>query len=61
MPKFMIEHDDKLKKECVRKMQQGSLHRFAAAPFTGKSVTHETFVKPKGKVQEKCKPVDEVS
>jgi hypothetical protein len=60
MPKFMIEHEKKMKKECVRKMQQGSLNRLVAAPFMGKSVSHETFIKPKGKLQEKYKPFDEV-
>ncbi len=33
MPKFMKDHEDKMKKECVRKMQEGSLHRFVETPF----------------------------
>ncbi len=33
MPKFMKEHEEMMKKSCLKKMQQGSLNRHVDAPF----------------------------
>jgi hypothetical protein len=33
MPQFMKDHEDKMKKESVQKMQRGSLNRHVDAPF----------------------------
>jgi hypothetical protein len=44
MPKFLVEHEDKMKKDNFKKMTRGSLARHVPVPFVGKSVTHETFV-----------------
>lgn len=61
MPKFMKDHEEKMKRETVRRMQQGSLHRFEEVPFMGKSVSHETFVKPRNTDPKKqYRPIDEV-
>lgn len=46
MPKFMRDHEDKMKKENFKKMTRGSLQRHVKVPFMGKSVTHETYIKP---------------
>ncbi|CDW75311.1 UNKNOWN [Stylonychia lemnae] len=62
MPQFMKEHEKLMKKQCVQKMQQGSLNRLVDAPFMGQSVSHETFKKPKEiNKKELCKPMDEVT
>jgi hypothetical protein len=47
MPEFIKEHEAMMKKTCVQKMQQGSLNRLVDTPFMGKSVSHETYVKPR--------------
>lgn len=61
MPKFMKDHEDKMKKQCVEKMTRGSLARYVEVPFMGKSVSHETFVNHHGKLKkELCRPIDEV-
>ena len=62
IPLFMREREELVKKECVQKMQRGSLNRHVDVPFQGTSVAHATFVDHHGKSQnELCKPIDEVS
>lgn len=50
-----------MKKDCMTKMQKGSLASLEKQPFYGKSISHQTFKNP-GRVKVTAsKPVDEVS
>lgn len=62
LPKFMRDHEDIMKKSCFENNTKGSLARHIEVPFMGKSVSHETFINPNGKIRKEiCRPVDEVS
>jgi len=58
--KFIKEGEVKMKKECMRKMQKGSLASTQVQPFYGKSQSHQTFKNPGMVKVKQHRPVDEV-